>query len=272
MGKLYSFGCSHTAGTPNINTTDDEFTKSQVKYWKSKTYPSYVAKEFGLENINCAIGGGSHKDVYRIFFTTLPKITTDDFVILQPTFPHRRDLQLMYEEGTFPVSITDVEAHNSEWVLDLMNKVDIPKKYLSNMKDAIYYMLMSDMVIIDSLVTLSTAMTMLELKKIKYVVCGYFQDDFMVHWIIKNRKKIYKKLKRLETGYNLNYSIWNLGETLDMLDLVNTIDEKKIIMGEWINYTQPEVESFHIPNDGHWNEKGHEVQANRLIKHIRELY
>ena len=79
MGKLYSFGCSHTAGTPNINTTDDEFTKSQVKYWKSKTYPSYVAKEFGLENINCAIGGGSHKDVYRIFFTTLPKITTDDF-------------------------------------------------------------------------------------------------------------------------------------------------------------------------------------------------
>lgn len=271
MGKLYSFGCSHTAGTPNLHTTDDEYIKSQIKYWKSKTYPSYVAKEFGLENINFAIGGGSHKDVYRAFFTNFHKITTDDFVILQPTFPHRRDLQLMYEEDTFSVHISELNKVE-EWMVELMKMSDIPLKYQKQIGDMLWYMFAGDMVIIDSLITLSAAMRMLELKKIKYVVCGYFQDDFMVHWIIKNRKKMYKNLKRLEKGYNLNYSTWNLGETLDMLDLVNTMDERKIIMAEWIEYTQPEIDSFHIPNDGHWTEKGHEVQGNILIKHIKELY
>lgn len=269
MGKLYSFGCSHTAGTPILNSPD---TLAQIDYWKSVTYPSHVAKEFDLENINLAVGGTSFQDVYRTFFTTLPKITTDDFVLFQPTFPQRKELHLMYDTAPFPVSIPDIEAHHSEWVLDLMNRVDIPKKYLSNMRDAIYYMLMSDWIFLDSLVSLYSVMDILETKNIKYIVCGYFQHESMVHLFTEKNefKDIYAGLKKLQDGYNKDP--YNHKNPTDILGLVDKLNLKKIHMSTWpSDWPQPKITKYHIP-DGHWNERGHKYWGSKLIELIKEIY
>ena len=270
MGKLYSFGCSHTAGTPNLNDSDE---LAQIDYWKSVTYPSHVAKEFGLENINLAVGGTSSKDVYRRFFTTLPKITTDDFVLFQPSFPQRRELHLMYDTAPFPVSITELEAHKTEWILHLIDKVDIPKKYYTNMKNAIYYMLMSDWVFLDSLVSLYSVMEILETKNIKYIVCGYYQHEAMVHLFKEESqfKDIYAGLEKLQDGYNKDP--FNYKNPIDILNLVDELNLKKIHIEKWpLDWSEPKIQKYHIPNDGHWNEKGHKYWGSKLIELIKEIY
>jgi len=274
MGKVYSFGCSHTAGIPDIGSGTPTQHRERVDYWKSKTYPHYVAEEFGLENINLAVPGSSHKDVYRKFFTTLPKISTDDIVLLQPTFPHRREIHLMHYDAPTPVQATDIIIDNPVWVTHLMKRTGIPHKYLPNFREAVYYMLMGDWVLLDSLVTLYTAMELLESKKIKYIISGYFQYNQMVHILKEDfgeTSQEYKELVRLQKNYNKDPI--NYGSYIDVLGLVDKLNLNKIEVGAWPeSWGEDKLQEYLIPNDGHWNEKGHKYQANRLIKKIRKLY
>ena len=71
MTRLISFGCSWTFGVglswePDITYEEFKATKKQEDVANKYSFRSLLAKEFGLENINHAVGGSSNQRQFRV--------------------------------------------------------------------------------------------------------------------------------------------------------------------------------------------------------------
>ena len=90
MNKLFTFGCSFTAG--NGCLIDEEYTK---KYKKDKTdliWPEIISKNMELDLINIGMGGYSNDKILDSIIQTYDTINKDDVVIIEMSFHHRYDI------------------------------------------------------------------------------------------------------------------------------------------------------------------------------------
>jgi hypothetical protein len=102
MNKLWAFGDSFTAGhgcTPHWEYYE--------KYYKEgdKLWSKYLADELNLELVNLGKNGASNDQIIDLIILNYNKISINDTVIIQKSFPSRLDVPNMGAEGDEWVSI-----------------------------------------------------------------------------------------------------------------------------------------------------------------------
>ena len=102
MNKLWTFGDSFTAG--HGCTPEWEYYK---KYYKEGDglWSEYLANELDLELVNLGKNGASNDQIIDLIIINYDKISINDTVIIQKSFPSRFDVPNMNIEGDEWVSI-----------------------------------------------------------------------------------------------------------------------------------------------------------------------
>jgi hypothetical protein len=96
MNKLWTFGDSFTAGHGCIET--DEYYE---KYHKEgdKLWSQHLADELNLELMNLGSNGASNEKIIDSIILNYDKISTNDIVIIEKSYPQRLDVPNMGAEG-----------------------------------------------------------------------------------------------------------------------------------------------------------------------------
>jgi lysophospholipase L1-like esterase len=102
MDKLWTFGDSFTAG--HGCTPEWEYYK---KYYKEGDglWSHYLANELNLELVNLGKNGASNDQIIDSIIVNYNKISINDTVIIQKSFPSRFDVPSMIAEGDEWISI-----------------------------------------------------------------------------------------------------------------------------------------------------------------------
>ena len=102
MNKLWTFGDSFTAG--HGCTPEWEYYK---KYYKEgdKLWSQHLANELNLELVNLGKNGASNDQIIDLIIINYDKISINDTIIIQKSFPSRFDVPNMNIEGDEWVSI-----------------------------------------------------------------------------------------------------------------------------------------------------------------------
>lgn len=102
MDKLWTFGDSFTAG--HGCTPEWEYYK---KYYKEGDglWSHYLANELNLELVNLGKNGASNDQIIDSIIVNYNKISINDTVIIQKSYPHRLDVPNMGVEGDEWISI-----------------------------------------------------------------------------------------------------------------------------------------------------------------------
>jgi hypothetical protein len=118
MNKLWTFGDSFTAGHGCEET--NEYYK---KYYKEgdKLWCEHLADKLNLESINLGVNGSSNERIIDSIITNYDKISTNDIVIIQKSYPHRLDVPNMGTEGNEWVTIFANYEFNT-WYLKTLSK------------------------------------------------------------------------------------------------------------------------------------------------------
>jgi len=90
MNKLFTFGCSFTAG--NGCLIDEQYRNKYKKNEEDLTWTEHLSKELGLELFNFGMGEYSNDKILDTLITNFEKIGKDDIVILEMSFHHRFDI------------------------------------------------------------------------------------------------------------------------------------------------------------------------------------
>lgn len=89
--KLFTFGCSFTAGDPIIYS-NNEYVKKYKKSEDDMIWPELLAKEFDLDLINFGMGGYSNDMILDCIIENWDEIGCGDYVIIQETYTQRFDV------------------------------------------------------------------------------------------------------------------------------------------------------------------------------------
>lgn len=118
MDKLWVFGDSFTAG--HGCTENDEYYK---KYYKKgdKLWCEHLANELNLELVNLGVNGSSNDRIIDSIITNHNKISVNDTIIIQKSYPHRLDVPNMGTKGDEWVTIFANYEFNS-WYLKTLSK------------------------------------------------------------------------------------------------------------------------------------------------------
>jgi hypothetical protein len=118
MNKLWTFGDSFTAG--HGCKENDVYYK---KYYKEgdKLWSEHLADELNLESINLGVNGSSNERIIDSIITNYDKISINDIVIIQKSYPHRLDVPNMGTEGNDWVTIFANYEFNT-WYLKTLSK------------------------------------------------------------------------------------------------------------------------------------------------------
>jgi hypothetical protein len=102
MNKLWTFGDSFTAGHGCKET--DEYYKKHYKEG-DKLWSQHLADELNLELINLGSNGASNEKIIDSIILNYDKISTNDIVIIEKSYPQRLDVPNMGTEGNEWVTI-----------------------------------------------------------------------------------------------------------------------------------------------------------------------
>lgn len=90
MNKLFTFGCSFTAG--NGCLIDEEYTKEYKTNETDLIWPEIISNHMGLELNNFGMGGYSNDKILDTIIHQFSKIEDGDVVIIEMSFHHRYDI------------------------------------------------------------------------------------------------------------------------------------------------------------------------------------
>jgi len=117
MDKLWTFGDSFTAGH-GCKETDEYY----IKYYKEgdKIWPEHLADELNLKLMNLGVNGSSNEKIIDSIILNYDKISINDIVIIEKSYPHRLDVPNMNIEGNEWVTISS--NYDFDWYLKTLSK------------------------------------------------------------------------------------------------------------------------------------------------------
>lgn len=122
--KLYTFGCSFTAGVGLETPT-------------TTAYPSILGNKIGIKNINFGIPGSSNDSIFRTTFDSLKNyIKKDDLIVIQWTHYIRKEIPIFYDNKRFEIYAPSCLYPIEPGILDIKEN-RVKSKYLGKNNDKI---------------------------------------------------------------------------------------------------------------------------------------
>jgi hypothetical protein len=90
MNKLFTFGCSFTAG--NGCLIDESYTNQYKSKDTDLIWNTIIANEIGYELVNYGMGGYSNDKIFDTILEVYNSINQNDYVIIEMSFHHRYDI------------------------------------------------------------------------------------------------------------------------------------------------------------------------------------